>query len=132
LTGLIKNKMAITALEKRLMLDASLGAIVSSVVFGEDTVNATPQVLDSDVTISGTTTTDFTGEALTLSTDGGAEDQLNIVNEGTGAGQIGFDGSNVTFEGTLIGTLSSNGTNGSDLTIDLNANATQAGIERLI
>jgi hypothetical protein len=124
--------MAITALEKRLMLDASLGAIVSSVVFGEDTVNATPQVLDSDVTISGTTTTDFTGEALTLSTDGGAEDQLNIVNEGTGAGQIGFDGSNVTFEGTLIGTLSSNGTNGSDLTIDLNANATQAGIERLI
>ncbi|MFK7840005.1 MAG: cadherin-like domain-containing protein, partial [Bdellovibrionales bacterium] len=123
--------MVITALEKRLMLDASLGAIVTSVVFGEDTVNAAPQVLDNDVTISGTTT-DFNGESLTISTDGGAEDQLSIVNEGTAAGQIGFDGSNVTYGGTLIGTLTSNGVNGNDLTVDLNANATKASIERLI
>lgn len=129
--GISKNKMTITTLEKRLMLDASLGALVSSIVLAEDTVNATPQVIDSDVTVTGTTT-DFDGEALTISTNGGTTDQLTIVNEGTGAGQIGFDGTNVTYGGTLIGTLSSNGTNGANLTIDLNANASKAAIERLI
>ncbi len=123
--------MKIVALEKRLMLDASLGALISSTVLAEDSVNATPEVIDGDVTISGTTT-DFTGEDLTISTTGGAEDQLTIIDEGLGAGQIGFDGTNIRYEGTIIGTLSSNGANGADLTISLNVNASQAAIERLI
>ncbi len=119
------------ALEKRVMLDASLGALTTTTVMAENDANATPQILDSDVTISGTTT-DFDGDALTISTTGGAEDQLTLNDEGTGAGQIGFDGANVTFEGVLIATVSSNGTNGLDLVFDLNINASKAAIERLI
>ncbi len=126
-----KKKFNIRALEKRLMLDASLGALVSSTVLAENTLNTTPQVLDGDVTITGATT-DFSGESLTISSDGGAPDQLTITDEGAGAGQIGFDGANVTYGGVLIGTISSSGANGADLTIDLNVSASKAAIERLI
>ena len=126
-----KKQLDIKALEKRVMLDASLGALTTTTVIAENDANTSPQILDSDVTVTGTTT-DFSGDALTVSTTGGIEDQLTINDEGTAAGQIGFDGSNVTYGGTLIGTLSSNGVNGTDLTIDLNANASKAAIERLI
>jgi hypothetical protein len=131
--GLGKKPLKIIALEKRLMLDASLAGLVSSIVIPENTSNATEQVIDDDgdVTVTGTTT-DFNGESLTISTSGGAEDQLNINNEGTGAGQIGVSGTDVTYEGTIIGTLSSDGSNGTNLTIDLNANASKISIERLI
>lgn len=112
------------------MLDAALGGLTSA-VFAENDVNAAPEIIDADVTISGSTT-NFNGEALSVSHNGGAEDQLSINDEGTGAGQIGFDGANVSYEGTVIGTISSDGTNGSDLVIDFDANATQAGIEALI
>ena len=131
MTGLTKTKIKITPLETRLMLDASLGGLVSSIVFAENTVNAGEQSLDTDVTITGTTT-DFSSETLTISTTAGAQEQLTINDEGTGTGQIGFDGTNVSFSGTTIGTLNSNGVNGSDLAIALNANASKASIERLI
>lgn len=129
--GTKKKKLNIKALEKRVMLDASLGALTTTTVIAEDDANTTPQILDSDVSVTGTTT-DFDGDALTISTTGGSEDQLTINNEGTNVGEIGFDGSNVTYGGTLIGTLSSNGVNGSDLVIDLNANASKLSIENLI
>ena len=131
MSGIRRKKLGIIELEKRLMLDASLGALVSTTVFAENTVNAAPQILDADVSVTGTTT-DFDGESLTISTTGGADDQLSINDEGSGAGQIGFDGANVSYGGTVIGTVSSNGANGSNLTIDFDADANQAGIERLI
>ncbi len=129
--GTIRKKLGIRELEKRLMLDASLGALVSTTVFAENTVNASPQILDTDVSVTGTTT-DFDGESLTISTTGGAEDQISIHNEGSGASQIGFDGTNVSYGGTIIGTVSSDGTNGADLVIDFDADATKISIERLI
>ncbi|MCD8570511.1 MAG: cadherin domain-containing protein [Alphaproteobacteria bacterium] len=126
-----KKILKIQELEKRVLLDASLGALASTTVFGEQDVNAGAVVLDSDVTVTGSTT-DFTGESLTVSTDGGADDQLTINNEGTAAGQIGISGNDVTYGGTIIGTISSDGVNGADLIIDLNGNASKAAIERLI
>lgn len=114
------------------MLDASLGTTLSStVVIAEDTSNAGPEILDTNVTVTGSST-DFDGRSLDISTTGGAEDQLTINDEGTAAGQIGFDGTNVTFGGVLIGTVSSNGANGANLTIDLNASADKPALERLI
>lgn len=128
----IKRKsFKINALEKRLMLDASLGALASTVVMAEDTAASGPQILDSDVSVTGSTT-DFDGLSLDVSTTGGTDDQLSINNEGSGASQIGFDGTNISYEGVVVGTLSSNGSNGSNLTIDLNANANKAAIDRLI
>ena len=70
-----KKALKIKALEARLMLDASLGALVSTAVMPENDANATAQIIDSDVSVTGSTT-DFTSETLTISTSGGAEDQL--------------------------------------------------------
>lgn len=113
------------------MLDASLTALATTTVLAEDTVNAAPQILDIDVTIGGSTN-NFDGESLTISGSGLAQDQLSINNEGNGAGQIGFDGVNVSYGGTVIGVVSSDGSNGADLVIDFDADSDRAGLERLI
>lgn len=126
-----KKTLKIHELEKRILLDASLGSLASSTVFGEQAVNAAPVILDSDVSVTGSTT-DFTGESLSISTTGDASDQLSINNEGGAAGQIGISGTDVTYGGTIIGTITSDGTNGNDLIIALNGNASKAAIERLI
>ncbi len=60
------------------------------------------------------------------------QDQLGIRNEGTGAGQIGVSGSDVTFGGVVIGTIISDGTDGSELIVTFNANATVEAVEALI
>ncbi|RYY98333.1 MAG: hypothetical protein EOO24_18640, partial [Comamonadaceae bacterium] len=65
--------------------------------------------------------------------NGAAEDRLSVVNAGTAVGQIGISGSNVTWGGTVIGTLDAtltgNGTGA--LRINLNANATAAAVQAL-
>ena len=76
----------------------------------------------------------FNGGVLTASiTAGGdnAEDVLSIRNQGSGAGQIGLSGANVTYGGTLIGTAAG-GSGGTALTITLNANATPTAVTALI
>ena len=55
---------------------------------------------------------------------------MAIRNQGTGAGEIGVSGSNVTFGGTVIGSFA--GGAGSTLTVTFNADATAAAIEALI
>lgn len=60
------------------------------------------------------------------------QDALNLVNEGTGAGQIGISGTDVTYGGVIIGTLSGGGTASSSLTVTFNASATAAAIDALL
>jgi len=99
-----------------------------SVTFAENLVNATPQLLDADVVFNDVEG-NFNGGRLTLS---GllAEDRASVRNEGTGAGQIGLSGANVTFGGVVIGTLA--GGSGATLTITFNAAATSVAIDALI
>ena len=99
-----------------------------SITLDENTVNATPQLLDADVTFTDVEG-DFDGGSLTLS---GllAEDRVSVRNQGSGAGQIGLSGANVTFGGVVIGTLA--GGSGATLTITFNASATSAAIDALI
>jgi hypothetical protein len=59
-----------------------------------------------------------------------AEDRLSVRNEGTGVGQIGLSGVNVTYGGATIGTLS--GGVGATLTVALNGDATAAAVDALI
>jgi hypothetical protein len=94
--------------------------------FGENTVNATPQVLDTDVVFTDVEG-DFDGGTLTVS---GllAEDTVSVQNQGTGAGQIGLSGANVTYEGVIIGTLA--GGAGATLTITFNAQRDLGGHRR--
>jgi hypothetical protein len=77
---------------------------------------------------------DFDGGNLTVSIASGgdaSEDLLSIRDQGIGAGQIGFSGGNVTYQGTLIGTASG-GSAGADLVISFNANATPEAATALV
>ena len=55
---------------------------------------------------------------------------MAIRNEGGGAGQIGVSGGNVTYGGTLIGSLT--GGLGDTLTVTFNASANNRAIDALI
>ncbi|MDA1016598.1 MAG: hypothetical protein O3A00_19345 [Planctomycetota bacterium] len=94
---------------------------------GATVIDAAATVIDADGgdLETGTLTVDF-------SAGGTANDRLAIRNEGTGAGRIGVSGSNVSYEGTTIGTFT-DGTNGSTpLVITFNANSTPTAAQALM
>ena len=106
----------------------TLTGLTTPVTFLENTVNAAPQIIDADVTFTDPDN-NFDGGTLTVA---GllAQDTVAIRNQGTGTGEIGVSGSNVSFGGILIGSFA--GGAGSTLTVTFNAAATAAGIEALI
>ncbi|BAQ64025.1 cadherin-like domain-containing protein [Geminocystis sp. NIES-3709] len=59
-----------------------------------------------------------------------SSDRLRVRNQGTGVGQIGVSGSNISYQGTNIGTTS--GGNGADLIITLNNSATKQAVQALL
>ena len=94
------------------------------------------QVIDqsTNAAVTDVDSIDFDTGTLTVSFTAGsdsAEDVLAIQNQGTGAGQIGVGGSNVTYEGVTIGTFTG-GTSGIDLIITLNASADATAVSALI
>jgi VCBS repeat-containing protein len=87
-----------------------------------------------NVTVSDVDSTNFNTGTLTVSIPSGgdsAEDVLSIRNQGTGAGQIGVSGSNVTYGGVIIGTFTG-GSSGSNLVITLNSSATPTAVTALV
>ncbi len=88
----------------------------------------------SNATLTDTDSADFNGGNVTVSitANGDAsEDVLGVRHEGSGAGQIGVSGSNISYGGTLIGTASG-GSAGSNLVISLNSSATPAAVQALV
>ncbi|HPM81731.1 MAG TPA: DNRLRE domain-containing protein, partial [Candidatus Anammoximicrobium sp.] len=65
---------------------------------------------------------------VTLAANGTADDRLGIRNEGTGAGQVGVTGTDVTYGGTVIGSLAG-GVGIDPLVVAFNSNATLAGVQ---
>ena len=63
-----------------------------------------------------------------------SRDQLTILSDGTGAGQISLVGTSVFYQGLEIGAIGSpaDGHNGAALTIDFNANATAEAAQALL
>jgi len=104
----------------------SLTGVTRAASFAENTVNATPQRLDTNVTFAWGS---VVGGTLTVRGPL-AEDRVSIENQGIGAGQIGFDGATVTYGGITIGTAS--GGVGADFTVTLNVDANSAAVEALI
>ncbi|MFG6456458.1 DUF4347 domain-containing protein [Pelomonas nitida] len=88
----------------------------------------------SNATLTDSDSADLSGGNVTASivtNRVSGEDVLGVRNEGTGAGQIGVSGSNVTYGGVTIGTLAGgSGTN--DLVITLNASATPTAVQALV
>ncbi|EMI46059.1 LamG-like jellyroll fold domain-containing protein [Rhodopirellula sp. SWK7] len=95
-----------------------------AVVIDQDTVAAVSDQDSADFD-TGTLTVDI------VSGSDSAEDVLSVRNQGTGAGQIGVSGSDITYGGTIIGTASG-GATGTALTITLNANADATAVSALV
>ncbi|MCW4286669.1 MAG: Ig-like domain-containing protein, partial [Candidatus Thiodiazotropha endolucinida] len=87
-----------------------------------------------DAVVSDSDSSDYAGGSLTVEVDSGlqsAEDRFSIFNQGTDTGEIGLSGGNVTYSGTLIGTVTG-GTGIDPLTITFNSNATSAAVTALV
>ncbi|MSR12984.1 MAG: hypothetical protein EXR86_00135 [Gammaproteobacteria bacterium] len=120
-----------TAAELPRQANPDVGDFAGVVTFGENLVNASLQVLDSAVSVADLDSANFDGGQVQLFFVQGAnntDDQLGVVHQGNGFGQIGVAGANVSFGGTTIGTIAG-GVNGASLTITLNANATVDAVE---
>ncbi|MFN8525441.1 MAG: hypothetical protein U0821_20270 [Chloroflexota bacterium] len=79
---------------------------------------------DSPVLTNGSLTVDYAA-------NGTADDRLEIRDEGSGTGQIGVSGANISFGNTLIGTQSG-GTGTSPLVVTFNSSATPAAAQALV
>jgi protocadherin Fat 4 len=87
-----------------------------------------------DALVSDVDSGNLNAGTLTVSFSAGSdnvEDVLSVINQGTGAGQIGVSGSNVTYGGVSIGTFTG-GSGGSSLVFTFNANATPAVVSALL
>ncbi len=106
-----------------------LDGLLTNVVFDEQLVNGTAQLLDATVDFTDVDG-NFNGGDLVVS---GllAEDSVGIRNEGTGAGQIAVTGSDVRFGNVVIGNFTG-GTAGTPLVVSFNAIATSAAIDALL
>ncbi len=92
-----------------------------------------PRIVSPLATVSDSDTTYFVGGSLIVEIAGRAvsTDQLSVRNQGTGIGQIGVVGANITYSGAIIGTMSGgNGT--TPLAIALNGNVTTIIVQSLM
>jgi hypothetical protein len=89
-------------------------------------------LIDSTATVIDADSANFGGGNLKVefTSVSSAKDALGIRDAGSGAGQIGVSGSNVTYGGTSIGTFTG-GSNAAPLIVSLNANATPAAAQAL-
>jgi hypothetical protein len=76
---------------------------------------------------------DFNGGTLTVAVTGNASslDVLAVKNVGTGAGQIGVSGGNVTYGGTTIATMTG-GSSSTPLVLTFNASADAAAVQAVV
>ncbi|RNL63791.1 tandem-95 repeat protein, partial [Nocardioides marmoriginsengisoli] len=95
--------------------------------------NAAATPITATGTVADVDSANFATGTLTVSYSAGgqAEDRLAVRNQGTGAGQIGVSGANVSYAGTTIGTFTG-GTGTTALVITLNASATPAATQALV
>ncbi|WP_183407929.1 tandem-95 repeat protein [Nocardioides marmoriginsengisoli] len=108
-----------------------IAAIEASALAYAEGATATP--VTATGTVSDVDSADFATGTLTasFSVAGTADDRLEIRNQGTGAGQIGISGANVSYAGTTIGTFAG-GTGTTPLVVTLNAAATPAATQALL
>lgn len=109
-----------------------------SMVFMTDTIdyneNSSPTSLQPYAQLTDPDSTNFMGGWLTLqyTTNGTVDDRLSVTNQGTGAGQIGVSGTNLSYGGSTFGTFSGgSGTNALHITFTTTS-ATPAAAQQLL
>ncbi len=117
-------------------ITASGGKTVGAPVTRAILVDPGLAIVDPDATGSAIGTYADTGTGYlqaNITTGRLAGDFLSIKNIGTGSGQIGFDGTNITYAGTTIGTIDGtlNGGSNQALRINLNGNASNDAVQAL-
>jgi hypothetical protein len=134
--GGISASTDVTVTVTRVNSTPTLTGLNSPAAFAEDTIKNTPTIIDSAVVFNDTDGGDFATGSLTVtySSGGGVQDQLSVRNQGTGAGQIGVSGSNVSYGGVVIGVIdgTNNGINGQPLVITLNVSSLVVAVDALI
>ena len=88
----------------------------------------------ADAVVADVDSANFDGGSLSVfffSGDDDTEDVLSIRNQGTGVGQIGVTGTDVTYEGTVIGTFTGGG-GGANLVVAFDEDATPLAVTALI
>ncbi len=97
------------------------------------TEKAVPVVLDSNATVTDSDSANLATGRLTVRLTSNAQptDRLAIRHQGTGVGQIGVSGANVTFGGLVIGTFTG-GTGAAQLVITFNGRATAPRVQALL
>lgn len=108
----------------------AFSGVVVSVTFLENALNASAAIVDPAVTLENAGSLDYDTGTITIgySVGGGAEDQLTLQN----GGNITLVGTSVRHTGVEVGQLTSNGANGTNFTVTLNAQATAVCIEEII
>jgi len=134
-TGLIVEVTASVATNQ-----IRLDGLETAVAFTEAQVQAGAQLIDGAVDFLYSRAAGLNGGRIEVSyltdvifRDGGAFETLSVLNQGSGAGQIGVAGATVSYGGVAIGTIDAilNGLNGATLRIAFNAAATEAAVEAL-
>ncbi|MEZ5909136.1 MAG: tandem-95 repeat protein [Hyphomicrobiaceae bacterium] len=111
----------------------SFSDLVSPITFSESAINAAAQVLDPDITFTRSSIASLAGAVfavgyVSVST---ADDQLGLLDSGAPNVGINVSGSSVLYNGDVVGTITSDGTNGLGLVITLTALASDAAVEAL-
>ena len=130
--GLIDSNQATVSITIAASNDAPVLANIEAGALAY-TENDPATVVTATTTVNDVDSANFDTGTLTVdySVGGTPDDRLEIRNEGTGPGQIGVSGSNVTFGGTTIGTFTG-GSGTTPLVVTLNANATPAAVQALV
>jgi VCBS repeat-containing protein len=109
-------------------LNGAGGGLDVDVSYGE---NGAAVLIAPDATVADQDSADFDGGTLSVSSAGiGPDDRLSILAQGSGPGQIGLSGSNVTYGNVTIGSVT--GGDGAALTILLNAAAGPDAVQALL
>ena len=102
------------------------------------TENGTPVVVDGTITVADADSADFDGGTLSVEISAGDSfgDRLSIFDQGTGIGQIGVSGNDVTYNfgagAVVIGSFTGGFDPASTLVVNLNANADAAATQALM
>lgn len=125
-TDLLTKPVTVVAVS----IPPTIGSWGSDVTWKEGTAAVR---LAGSATVSDADSLNFGGGVLTVSltANGRVADLLSIRNQGTGAGQVGVSGNQVSVSGVVIGTFGG-GLDGVPLTVAFNTSARPGGVQALV